>query len=117
MKKLEKLMAEYGVVALVIHYLIFFLCLGFFVSLLEAGVFQDVVDRMGWSIEADSTGGFWAMMGVAYGATKIVQPFRIALTLLLTPFVGRAVKRWWSKRQRTGPSPETPSTPNSEGQS
>ena len=80
-KTVQNLLAEYGTVAVVVYFVIFFAVLGgFWVAI-----------RFGWrpSTAAGSVGTFAA----AYIATKITQPLRIGATLLITPFVAKLYER------------------------
>lgn len=77
----KQLLAEYGAVALVVYFVIFFAMLfGFW-----AGI------RFGWKPQSasGSVGAFTA----AYIATKLTQPLRIAATLALTPLIAKAYER------------------------
>jgi hypothetical protein len=80
-KTVQNLLAEYGVVAVVVYFVIFFAVLGGF----WLGI------RFGWkpSSAAGSVGSFAA----AYIATKLTQPLRIAATLVITPFVANLYER------------------------
>jgi hypothetical protein len=80
-KTAQKLLAEYGVVAVIVYFVIFFAVLGGFWLAI----------RFGWqpSSAAASVGTFAA----AYIATKITQPLRIAATLLVTPLIARLYER------------------------
>ena len=81
-------LAEYGVVALVLHYVIFGLVLG--------GAWLAM--RAGWQPSSRIAGvGTWA---AAYLVTKITQPVRIILTVALTPFVARGYERVTGRRPR-----------------
>ena len=80
-KTFKHLLTEYGAVAVVVYFAIFFAVLGgFWVAI-----------RTGWRPEsaAGTVGAFTA----AYIATKLTQPLRIAATLLLTPLVAKAYER------------------------
>lgn len=80
-KTVQNLLTEYGVVAVVVYFVIFFAVLGGF----WLGI------RFGWkpSSAAGSVGSFAA----AYIATKLTQPLRIAATLVITPFVAKLYER------------------------
>ena len=78
-KTLEKLLAEYGVIAAVLYFTIFFLVLG--------GAYVAVENGFAPKSAAGKTGTFV----IAYVFTKFTQPFRIAGTIALTPF---AVRLW-----------------------
>ena len=80
-KTLKHILTEYGAVAAVVYFAIFFAVLGGFWLAIRAG----------WRPEsaAGSVGAFTA----AYLATKLTQPLRIAATLLLTPLVAKGYER------------------------
>jgi hypothetical protein len=80
-KTVQHLLTEYGAVAVVVYFAIFFAVLfGFWAAI-----------RFGWrpSSAAGSVGTWTA----AYIATKLTQPLRIAATLALTPLVAKAYER------------------------
>lgn len=81
-KTLKSILAEYGVVALVLYLVIF--------ALVLAGSYFAI--RAGWAPKsaAGNTGTFVA----AYIVTKLTQPFRIAATVVLTPAVARIYERF-----------------------
>lgn len=76
-KKLQSILAEYGPVAVVVYFAIFF------IVLFSAWA----AIHFGWRPEsmAGNVGTFTA----AYLVTKLTQPARIALTLVLTPVLAR----------------------------
>jgi hypothetical protein len=80
-KTVQHLLTEYGAVAVVVYFTIFFAVLfGFWAAI-----------RFGWrpSSAAGSVGTWTA----AYIATKLTQPLRIAATLALTPLVAKGYER------------------------
>lgn len=79
--RFRELILEYGIIALIVHYVIFAVVIvGFWLAI-----------RSGWrSTTAAGTAGSW---GAAYLAAKITQPLRIIATLAITPFVARAYER------------------------
>ena len=80
-KTVQHLLTEYGAVAVVVYFAIFFAVLfGFWAAI-----------RFGWrpSSAAGSVGAWTA----AYVATKLTQPLRIAATLALTPLVAKGYER------------------------
>jgi hypothetical protein len=85
-KTVQKLLAEYGTVAVIVYFVIFFAVLGGF----WLGI------RFGWrpSSTAGSVGAFTA----AYIATKLTQPIRIGATIVVTPFIARLYERLRGKR-------------------
>jgi len=92
-ERMKGLVAEYGMVALGVYWGLFFLSIGLFTLLLRMGIqASDVVARLGMQME--STAGTASTLGVAYVATKLIQPVRIALTFVLTPMVGKLLHRF-----------------------
>jgi len=85
-KTVQKLLAEYGTVAVIVYFVIFFAVLGGF----WLGI------RFGWrpSSTAGSVGAFTA----AYIATKLTQPIRIGATILVTPIIARLYERLRGRR-------------------
>jgi len=85
-------MAEYGVIAVGIYFTIFFLCLIGSWAAIERGVDLAALARRAGL----SPSGIVANLGAwtaAYIFTKILQPLRIALTVVLTPFVAQLYER------------------------
>ena len=80
--KAQNLFAKYGRVGLFVYFIIFFLTLFGFWLLLTAGV-----DIRTWSFFSEL--GDIGVIGLAYAATKITQPIRIALTLLITAIINK----------------------------
>jgi hypothetical protein len=80
-KTVQTLLAEYGTVAVVVYFVIFFgVLFGFWLAI-----------RFGWrSTSAVGAAGTWA---AAYVATKLTQPIRIAATLMVTPVVAKVYAR------------------------
>ncbi len=94
-KTLKNILAEYGGVAMVLYLVIFFAVLGGFWFAIKMG-FQPA-----------GAGGRVGTFAAAYIATKLTQPLRIGLTILLTPFLARAWER--IRGPRTPPVPgDTP---------
>lgn len=79
--KYEGLVQEYGAIAIVTYFVIFFGTWGAFWYALSAGF--EV------SGAAGQAGTFWG----AYAATKLTQPLRIGATFLLTPLIATARHR------------------------
>ena len=79
--RFRNLVVEYGVIAIVVHYIIFGLAIvGFWAAM-----------RTGWApTSAAGSVGTWT---AAYVATKVTQPLRIIATLALTPFIARIYER------------------------
>jgi len=80
-KTAKSIFAEYGAIAVVVYFAIFFLVLaGFWAAF-----------RFGWRpSSAAATVGVWT---AAYIATKLTQPLRIVVTLAVTPFVAKLYER------------------------
>lgn len=98
-KTVQNLLAEYGTVAVVVYFTIFFATLaGFWLAI-----------RLGWRpSSAAGSVGTWA---AAYIATKLTQPIRIAATLLITPFVAKLYERIRGRRGTTPNARVIPSEP------
>ncbi|MEL6347146.1 MAG: hypothetical protein AAFV53_28790 [Myxococcota bacterium] len=77
----KDIIEEYGTVALVTYLSIFALTLGGFV----------VAIKLGYTPESGA--GYAGVVGVAYGATKVVQPLRIGATIVLTPVIAQILRR------------------------
>lgn len=76
-KTLKNILAEYGVIAVVLYLLIFTLVLfGSWVAI-----------SAGWA--PTSVAGKAGTFTAAYIVTKITQPLRIGATVVLTPFIAR----------------------------
>jgi hypothetical protein len=80
-KTVQKLLAEYGTVAVIVYFVIFFAVLGGF----WLGI------RFGW--RTSSTAGSVGTFAAAYIATKLTQPIRIAATIVVTPFIAKLYER------------------------
>ena len=76
----KDMLEEYGKVALVVWFTIFGLVFGGFVIAIEQGFRPEGVE----------VAGSWAM---AYAATQLTKPIRIAAVLFLTPIVARVIRR------------------------
>ena len=76
--RLKALVTEYGHVAIVIYLVISVLVFGGFAIAIMQG------------FEVESAAG---ILGAAWVATKLTQPVRIGVALVLTPIVGRLMKR------------------------
>lgn len=90
-KTFSHILTEYGVIALILYLVIFFLVL--------VGVYSAI--KAGWSPKgfAGQT-GTWV---VAYLITKATTPFRLAATIALAPLVAKG----WDKlrgRSRSAPT-------------
>lgn len=80
-KTVQKLITEYGTVALIVYFAIFFAVLGGFWLAI----------RFGW--RPSSAAGNVGTLAAAYIATKLTQPIRIAATLIVTPIVAKLYER------------------------
>ena len=87
-RSLKDLLAEYGTVALVVYFTIFFLTLAGFWIAIRAGY------------RPQSVTGSAGTAAAAYIATKLTQPLRILGTVALTPLVA---KLWEKRAGRTVP--------------
>lgn len=87
--KFKQLLAEYGPVAVLIYFTLFFAVLvGFYAAI-----------YVGWAPEGVAgNAGAWT---AAYLATKLTQPLRIGATIVLTPLAGRL---WRRTGTRSGPA-------------
>lgn len=108
-KTLKHVLTEYGAIALTLYLTIFFAVFFGFWLAIELGFREQldgVVNRIaGWfgaSPSSNVAGGAAAWL-LAYGATKLVQPLRIALTIVLTPFIAKAYDRVRGRQAATGP--------------
>jgi hypothetical protein len=84
--RFRQLIVEYGVIALIVHYVIFAVVItGFWWA-----------SRSGWR-PTDTTGsvGTWT---AAYIAAKITQPLRIVATVAITPLIARFYERLIKRR-------------------
>jgi hypothetical protein len=87
-KTVKHILAEYGTVALVVYFAIFFAVLfGFWAAV-----------RFGW--RPGSVTGNVGAFTAAYLATKVTQPVRIAATVALTPLAARLYERVTGRRAR-----------------
>ena len=76
--KVQKILSDFGRIGIFVYFAIFFLTLFGFWSLLTAGI-----DIRTWSFFSGI--GDLGAIGLAYAATKLTQPIRIALTIIFTP--------------------------------
>lgn len=80
-KTIKHILVEYGAIAVVVYFAIFFLVLfGFWAAM-----------RFGW--EPATTTANLGTFAAAYIATKITQPLRILATLAVTPFIAKIYER------------------------
>ena len=96
--RFRDLILEYGVIALIVHYVIFAVVIvGFWFAI-----------RAGWQPTSSAgTAGSW---GAAYIAAKITQPLRIIATIAVTPFVARLYERVTGKTRSGSGRSSTGST-------
>jgi hypothetical protein len=80
-KTIKHLLVEYGAIAVVVYFAIFFLVLFSFWAAM----------RFGW--EPASATANVGTFAAAYIATKITQPLRILATLAVTPFIAKIYER------------------------
>lgn len=87
MARFKSLMAEYGTIAIIVYFSIFFATLAGFAAAIAAG------------LDPESTGATLGLLGAAWLATKATQPLRIAATAMLTPVVAAVWHRTpWGRR-------------------
>jgi hypothetical protein len=91
-KTIQHILAEYGTVALVVYFTIFFVVL--------FGAWGAI--HFGW--QPQSVAGNVGTFTAAYLATKVTQPVRIASTLALTPVVAKVYERVVRKRAAATPA-------------
>lgn len=86
--RFRDLVLEYGVIALIVHYVIFgAVIVGFWAAM-----------RAGWQPTSTSANvGTWT---AAYLATKVTQPLRIIATLAVTPLIARMYERMTGRTLR-----------------
>lgn len=99
-KKLTALIDTYGPIALGLYFVIFL------------GAWAGFIGAISLGYQADGAASGAGVVGAAYVATKLTQPLRIGLTLVLTPFAARA---WALVRRRPWPPvPAETTTPTDE---
>lgn len=86
--RFRDLILEYGIIALVVHYLIFAIVIVSFWAAIRAG----------W--QPSSAAGSVGTWTAAYIAAKITQPLRIVATIALTPVVAKIYERVTGKPAR-----------------
>lgn len=80
-KTIQHILVEYGAIAVVVYFAIFFLVIfGFWAAI-----------RSGW--QPSSTAGTLGVWTTAYVATRLTQPLRIVATLAVTPFIAKLYER------------------------
>ncbi len=109
-EKFKAFVNEYGTIALVTWFAIFFSTWGAFAALISTGL-----DLGGWLSDGEGSGWLynlvkdWGPIGLAYIPTQIVKPIRAAATFAVTPVVHKVMYG------RLGVEPE--SEPESESES
>ena len=93
--KLKQLFVDYGPIAIVIHFSVFFMTWGGFYLALSSGV---DLTQWDWLPDFVATGG---NIAISYVITQAFKPIRLAITLLLTPIVGRFVLNKGSNRSNS----------------
>lgn len=80
MRTLRRILAQYGTIAVVVYLALHMIVLfAFYLAI-----------KMGWTPQGIAgEAGIWT---VAYIFTKLTQPARLGLTLILTPFIARLFK-------------------------
>ena len=88
--RFKTLIVEYGLIALIVHYVIFaVVIIGFWAAI-----------RAGYQTESAAGGaGTWA---AAYIAAKVTQPLRIIATLAVTPLIAKLYERVSGRAARAG---------------
>lgn len=79
--RIAALAQEYGPTALVVYLVIF------------AAVFASFATGISMGFEPESAAGSAGVIGAAWVATKVTQPFRIMGTFILTPIAARVFRR------------------------
>jgi hypothetical protein len=80
-KTIQNMLVEYGAVAVVVYFVIFFLVIFAFWATI----------RFGW--QPASVAGTMGVWTAAYIATKLTQPLRVIATLAITPLVAKMYER------------------------
>jgi hypothetical protein len=93
MERLQAFITRYGMLALVVHYAIFGLCLGIFALLIRSG-FQ-------WEGATGAAGTFAG----AYAACQLIKIPRFAATFALTPLLDRLIRRLRNKGPASSDDP------------
>jgi hypothetical protein len=80
-ERFQTLLTEYGALALVVHYALFFLSMGVFAMLIRSGV------------RVEGAAGAASTWGGAYLASQVIKIPRLAATFVLTPPLARLIRR------------------------
>jgi hypothetical protein len=86
-ERFSALLKEYGPVAFLVYFTIFFLCIAGFSVAIQAGLAEALSEQ--FDVELDGKGGLAGTLFAAWAVTKVIQVPRIFATLVLTPIVGR----------------------------
>ena len=93
-QRVQRLFAEYGVAAIVLHYVVF--------GVAFAGAWLAL--RAGW--RPASFAGKAGLVTMAYGVVKLTMPVRLVVTAALVPVAARAWERLTGRSlQRPGDGP------------
>ena len=93
LQSFKRVVAEYGIIALVVHYIVF--------AVVIVGVYMAI--SAGWEPSGKVAGmGTWA---AAYVVAKIVQPLRIVVTVALAPLAARLFARLTGRDTRAARCP------------
>ena len=87
MEKFKNLLEEYGRLALVVHLLMWFVTFLVMFCIIQFGMKDWVVGHL-----SNFLGEEYAQAGtvlIAYAATKLTQPIRLMLLVVLVPFIKR----------------------------
>jgi hypothetical protein len=93
MERLQAFIVRYGMLALVVHYAIFGLCLAGFMVLIRAG------------FQVEGAVGAASTFTGAYVACQVIKIPRFAVTFALTPLLDKLIRRLRNK----GQTPDGPS--------
>ena len=91
--RLKELLEEYGSTAIATYFVIFAIVLAGFAVAIQQGV------------QVESAEGSAGVLAGAWVATKLTQPVRIAVTLVLTPLIARLLKKSPASPQKS-PDPK-----------
>lgn len=96
MERLQAFIVRYGMLALVVHYVIFGLCLAGFMLLIRAG------------FQVEGAVGAASTFGGAYLACQVIKIPRFAATFALTPLIDKLIRRLRSKEPNPPAGPSGP---------
>ena len=82
MERLQAFFMRYGVLGVVVNYVIFGLCMVVFFVLIRAGIHHT-------SNDTEAMGSVWGTLGAAYVACKIIQIPRLSVVFFITPLIAR----------------------------